>query len=287
MKYIKSIQDIIPRYDLFLFDIVGVIHDGLRCFPHVNATLSLLNDHKKMIAFVSNTPRPYDMVSQQLLQKGLLVAPPHLFTSGDAFRYHIIHQQDDFFKKIGRHFYHLGAQQNQDILKNLTIKPVEKLTEADFLLNTVFTEQGEDTSQFDAIFHQAMALNLPMIVANPDIYAIQGDMIRCTAGFYGERYKRMGGEVIVYGKPDKAFYDWVLSAFPAVDKQRTLMIGDTLETDALGAKNAHIDMLLVLTGNAAREAEKNSGSTSSLLSQIKKETHKQKVPVHWVMSQIQ
>lgn len=36
------------------------------------------------------------------------------------------------------------------------------------------------------------------------------------------------------------------------DKNRILMIGDTLETDILGATNAGIDSALVMTGNTGR-----------------------------------
>jgi ribonucleotide monophosphatase NagD (HAD superfamily) len=68
----------------------------------------------------------------------------------------------------------------------------------------------------------------------------------------------MGARVIYMGKPSKTFYSSLPEA-TKVPKDTILMIGDTLETDILGAQNFGIDSLLVFTGNAAAMLEKMVG----------------------------
>ena len=61
------------------------------------------------------------------------------------------------------------------------------------------------------------------------------------------------------GKPSKTFYAYCPET-AKVPKNKILMIGDTPETDILGAQNFGIDSLLVFTGNAAPMLEKMPGS---------------------------
>ncbi|KJV53838.1 HAD hydrolase, IA, variant 1 family protein [Orientia tsutsugamushi str. Gilliam] len=66
----------------------------------------------------------------------------------------------------------------------------------------------------------------------------------------------MGGKVVYSGKPHSEIFQAVLNTLALnVKKKKILMIGDTLETDILGANNIGIDSALVLTGNAFRIAK--------------------------------
>jgi ribonucleotide monophosphatase NagD (HAD superfamily) len=63
---------------------------------------------------------------------------------------------------------------------------------------------------------------------------------------------KLGSEVIYTGKPYPEIYDLALAQFSGFNKNRILMIGDTFETDILGANNAGIHSALVLSGNAQK-----------------------------------
>lgn len=61
-----------------------------------------------------------------------------------------------------------------------------------------------------------------------------------------------------FGKPNRQIFDY---AFKQLNVSRPLFVGDTLTTDILGAQNAKIDSVLVLSGNTTRqiwEAEKSN-----------------------------
>jgi len=64
-------------------------------------------------------------------------------------------------------------------------------------------------------------------------------------------------EPIVIGKPQKEMYEMAMARF-STKPENTLMVGDTLETDILGASKIGIQTAAVLTGVLTREAIANS-----------------------------
>jgi len=60
-------------------------------------------------------------------------------------------------------------------------------------------------------------------------------------------------EPIVMGKPQSAMFEMAMKRFDA-SPENTLMVGDTLETDILGASKLGISSALVLSGVTTREA---------------------------------
>lgn len=58
-----------------------------------------------------------------------------------------------------------------------------------------------------------------------------------------------GRQPIVVGKPEKAMMDCILET-NHLDKSRTLMVGDRLDTDILFGKTSGIATLMVLTGES-------------------------------------
>ncbi len=258
----STIERLIERYDYFLLDVWGVIHDGYEVYPGVKASLEKITSLKKQVMFVSNAPRPAPIISSKLNSLGLSVTLSQILTSGDVVRNQLLTYEDEVFSKLGKRFYHLGAEKNQDILSNLLVQTVDQLEEADFILMTAYLDEGEDLEQFTSLFQQAQKLQLPLICANPDKDIINGNQIRYCSGYFALQYEKMNGKVFYYGKPYHNIYKEVFTrlgfSFDDSEKlRRVLMIGDTLETDIQGAMNANIDSALVLTGNMGVSLAKN------------------------------
>ncbi|MGA0079033.1 MAG: HAD-IA family hydrolase, partial [Candidatus Nanopelagicales bacterium] len=71
-----------------------------------------------------------------------------------------------------------------------------------------------------------------------------------------------------FGKPNRQIFDY---AFKQFSVSKPLFVGDTLTTDILGAKNAEIDSVLVLSGNttsAIWEAEKSNYRPVAILDNL-------------------
>jgi HAD superfamily hydrolase (TIGR01459 family) len=271
VQSLLNIEKILDQYNGFTIDIWGVVHDGFKPYPGVVQCLNHMIALDKQIIFLSNAPRPGMVVAQKLLEFGINITSGMILTSGDIVRYQLQHFDDQVFKKLRKQFYHLGETRNQDILANLTVDTVDNIADADFILLTAFTEEGEDLSQFDADFKIAIEHKLPLICANPDKKIIHGHTYRYCSGIFAERYEEMGGKVHYYGKPYPAVYEVAFKqlALKGVnDKKKILMIGDTLETDIKGANKMGIDSALVLTGNMELHLQNKSDKLLTTLQKL-------------------
>jgi HAD superfamily hydrolase (TIGR01459 family) len=258
-RLIASFEEIAPRYQVFLVDVVGIVHDGVA--PHAEAvhTLNQLLIQQKTVIFLSNNPRPKHLVSQSLLRCGL--NPGFLvFTSGDLTRFLLTQS----FK--GQPIFHLGASRNLELTQDLGVQLVDTIAEASLVLLTAFLEEEEDIHELDPLIQTLVEKKIPVLCANPDMIAMHGPKTHRCSGTIAAYIQEKGGEIIFAGKPHLAIYEQLPSVFPDItfEKSKMVMIGDTLETDVLGGVQFQIDTLLVLTGN-----------TGNLL-----RAHKQELPAY-------
>ncbi len=252
MVEFTDITQLAKKYEAFLIDLWGVVHDGIKLYPGVLDCLNYLIALNKVILFLSNTPRPASVILNKLVSLGIPATTAMILSSGDMVREQLIYFRDPTFNNIGRRFYHLGADRNEDILQGISADVTDDIEDADFILFSAYLDEGDDLTRHDDLLKRAAALKLPLICANPDKEIINGKKIRYCAGLFAEKYENFGGIVYYYGKPHLAIYEVAFKRLQEkgiYHRAQILMIGDTLETDIKGAKNAEIDSALVLTGN--------------------------------------
>lgn len=252
---IIPLETIIANYDAFIIDLWGVVHDGYAPYEESINTLNKMIKSGKHITFLSNSPRPGTLSKKTLINWGINLDDINIYTSGDAVREQLVSWSDDVFRNLGKKFYHLGEDRNTDLLSGLDVDRTDELSEANFLLISAYIDDDENIDCFDYILEEAAKLNLPVVCANPDLIANHGPQIRYCAGTFSERYKKLGGTVYYYGKPDVRVYNTIINKYISMgvlNKKKILMIGDTLETDILGANNVGIDSAMVITGNGKR-----------------------------------
>ncbi len=250
---ITPFESVISQYDALLVDIWGVIYDGQDPYEGAIEAIKRIADDKPII-FLSNTPRPAEIPRKKFTEWGVDTEKIKIYTSGDAVREQLKLWDDSVFSKLGKKLYHLGEEINKDILSELNVISVQEIEEANFVLLTIYMDEGEDLNQYNNILKKAKDLNLPVICANPDIEVSHGDKRRYCAGTFAKKYEDLGGIVHYYGKPDNKVFYKSLELFSTIgiyDKSKILMIGDTMETDIKGACSVGLDSLLVLTGNGA------------------------------------
>ena len=106
-------------------------------------------------------------------------------------------------------------------------------------------------------YHERMAgwlaRGLPMLCVNPDVVVQRGDKLIWCAGALAERYREMGGETTIVGKPYAPIYATALAraaevAGAPLDRGDVLAIGDGIDTDIRGAVGQEIDVLFVTGG---------------------------------------
>ena len=87
MEHLPGFAPLADRFDGFILDLWGVIHDGVNAFPHAVDCLARLREAGKRTLLLSNVPRPND--AAQALMRGMGI-PDDLYTdiltSGEAVR---------------------------------------------------------------------------------------------------------------------------------------------------------------------------------------------------------
>ena len=245
---LKNIFSVIDDYDVFLFDLWGVINEGLSPYSNVVDIINRVIKQKRVF-FVSNAPRPNVLIYQMIKNWGINVLPEMVITSGETGA-QMINQSQVNFNITNPIIYHLGSDRNKDIPTILPHPITTNIHEANIMLITCYREEFENLEEFDDFLRLVAKLNIINICANPDIIAPNEGMIRRCAGYFSQKLEQFGGPVIYTGKPHKEIYNNVLNKIPNIPKNRILMVGDTFHTDILGANRVGIDSALVLTGNA-------------------------------------
>ncbi|XP_071956690.1 glycerol-3-phosphate phosphatase-like [Antedon mediterranea] len=73
----------------------------------------------------------------------------------------------------------------------------------------------------------------------------------------------------VVGKPNELMFQCVKEKFPLINPERTVMVGDRLDTDILLGKNCNLKTLMVLTGiSSLEDVQHNQQSTSQSLQKL-------------------
>jgi len=246
----QQLDEAIHEYDLILIDLWGVIIEGDNTYPGVVEAINNMISRTN-IMFLTNAPRPNFKVAENLRKWGITNATEDMvFTSGDIARQMIQAHRSNLGGKIPK-IYHLGEDRNEDILLNSKHELTQDLNSADILLLSLYRDDHEDINEFNQILKQAaLKKDLLTLCSNPDTTIPKHGTIRYCAGYFAEIIEKFGGEVVYTGKPKEVIYNFALQKQQHIKKDRILMVGDTFETDILGANKAGIHSALVLSGNS-------------------------------------
>lgn len=250
MEFLDGFAALAARYDGFILDLWGVVHDGVEPYPGAVDCLERLRRAGKRAVLLSNAPRRAGVAQEGMRAMGI---PDTLYdgilTSGEMTRIMLERREDSFFAALGRRVYHLGPQRDRNVIEGLDVTAVASPAEADFVLNTGPDEYRDSTSigPFEETLRACRAHGLPMVCANPDLVVLRGGVRVICAGSLAARYEELGGTARLIGKPDPAVYGPVLQML-AVPPERVLAVGDALRTDIAGATASGLASCWVLGG---------------------------------------
>ena len=244
---IVNFRNISDQYNIYLVDLWGVIHNGVKLFDNAIYVLKKLKNENKKVVLISNAPRTKESVKKFLLKLNFeLNLIDLLITSGDVTRNYILENGD-------KKFYHLGPSKDDDLfysIKNIT----KNIHDSDEVVCTGLIDKiGKDISNYQSFFIELINKEKVFICANPDEVVSRGDKIEFCAGALAKYYKKLGGRVKYFGKPYGEIYNYTKNQIVQQiglieEKNKILAIGDNLKTDICGAQNYEIDSLLILNG---------------------------------------
>jgi HAD superfamily hydrolase (TIGR01459 family) len=255
VEILDGIAPIADRYDGFVLDLWGVVHDGRRPYPGVPEALAELKGRGKKVAFLTNAPRRSWAIQGLLDSMGLDRALYDGIMSSGEIAWRLMKRRDHpFFAGLrGRRALHVGPERDNSVFEEGAAERAADPAEADFVLNTgPDPERGAtDAEAYRPALEAAFAHRLPMLCVNPDRHVMVGGERLICAGALADVYLALGGAVLEVGKPDPAVYGPVLEMLGLSDRRRVLAVGDTPHTDLAGAQAAGLDALWALTGLAA------------------------------------
>ncbi|ABV73337.1 HAD-superfamily subfamily IIA hydrolase [Rickettsia canadensis str. McKiel] len=279
---LKNIFDIIDNYDVFLFDLWGVIIEGGHTYQNVVQNINKIIERKK-VYFVTNAPQNIFSLHQTIKSWGLNAEPEMIISSGEIAVQMILESKERFGieKPV---IYHLGHLEN-DIINGIQYSTTDDIKKANIFLMTIYRDENEnlDLNEFDELFKIVVERKMVNICANPDLGINQHGVYRYCSGYYAEKIKQLGGEIIYSGKPYEEIYSKIFKECHNTPKNRILMIGDTFYTDILAANRLGIDSALVLTGNS-RAYHINFDNIDEKLDSLTKSAIKQSIMPNFMLS---
>lgn len=257
---LAGLSDLAGRYDGFIVDLWGVLHDGITPYPGAVDCLRRLRHGGKRIVLLSNAPRRAEPVAERCTEIG--IAPDlydHLLTSGEEVWQALRARTDPWYATLGRRVCHLGPARDRGMLVGLDLEEVS-VEAADFILATGLDGPDDTVAQYEPALEAGVARAIPLICANPDLEVVRGGLRELCAGTLAARFAALGGTVRYHGKPYPSVYRSCFDLLGLADKARILAVGDSLSTDIAGANGAGIDSVLVVGGIHAEELALTPGA---------------------------
>lgn len=237
-------------YDLFILDLWGVVHDGVTVFPGAADCLRRLRQRGSRVVLLSNAARLSADVAAQLEDLGVAADMyDWLLTSGDATADAVAARAaataDGHDHAPGPAWFHLGPERCRPTLDACGGREVA-LDAAELIICTgLFDQETEQAEDYTELLTSAVARDLPMICANPDLVVNWGGRNIPCAGAVAALYEELGGTAERFGKPFPIIFDRLFAQSPEIPRSRAVMIGDSLATDVRGARQAGIDAIWI------------------------------------------
>ena len=241
---IPGLGAVADRYDAFVVDLWGCLHNGIEAFPEAVAALGRLRP--KPVCLLSNGPRRASVLVERLDGMGIGRDLYDAVMSSGESAWAAIGRGDGI--PPGRRCHHIGSGRDTSVREGNGVTVADRIGTADFILCTDIRRRGETLADYEAELACGIGHGLPMVCANPDLVVHVGDRLEICAGTLAARYAELGGRVSYHGKPHPAVYSEAFRAIGSPAPSRTLAIGDGLRTDIAGANAVGIDSLFLADG---------------------------------------
>ncbi|KAM0750610.1 2-phosphoglycolate phosphatase [Meredithblackwellia eburnea MCA 4105] len=270
----QDLKATIDQFDTLLFDCDGVIWEGDEVLPGVHKTMQYFRKLGKKIIFVTNNATKSRAENKKKFDKmGIECTVDEIFSSAyasAAYLKNILKFPSD--KKV----YVIGEKGIEDELDSVGIRrsggtnPDDNrfVDLMDFSAITPDPEVGAILCGLDMHLNYLKIARAFRYLRENEGCLLVATNLDSTFPTHGSVYPGGGATTapilfcsdkkpIVIGKPEKAMMDCILET-NHLDKSRTLMIGDRLDTDILFGNSSGLKTLMVLTGvNKRADFEKD------------------------------
>lgn len=245
----QGFDDIVDRYDVFLFDAFGVLRNERGPIPHARDRVRALQAAGKTCVVLTNdASRSPRAIRQALADMEFDFLEAHVVSSGG--------QLQDWVNETANleaHVRVLGPESAAELAAEAGLVVVEP--GAPFDVAVILDERGFPfVDVINEIFNAAASGSISLVVGNPDvIYPRRAKEYALAAGGVASLLFSMAlargvdlrPMTTTLGKPGRKIYE---KALALTGNRATLMVGDQNATDIRGAHALGLDSVLVRTG---------------------------------------
>jgi HAD superfamily hydrolase (TIGR01450 family) len=227
---------LVERFDVFLFDLDGVVYLGDEPLPHARESLARLRSAGKTVLFLTNDPRPTrSEVARRLARLGIEAHQREIFASGWATA--------RYLEQSGvRSAYVVGSPGLVSEVREAGVEVVESGHPEAVVIG------GDERTSYAHIERAARLISggARFVATNPDgsYPTPEGPIPGAGAVVAAIRAASNERPAVTLGKPYPEMFDLALEGL-GVKTGRIVMVGDNPSTDILGAHRAGITGILV------------------------------------------
>lgn len=281
-RKVTNLLEIADEFDALLLDGFGVLNIGTTVIPDMPRILTTLKESGKSIFVLTNAGSlPSHITALKYPKWQYPITPDYVISSRDSLEAHLnmhpLTQNNGLWGVIG------FPESQIDLLPARTLyldKPNDDFNFVD-VDGFIFLGAGcWDTERQHRLVESLIKKPRPVLVANPDLTAPLENEFTTEPGFYCLALEAIHGVTVTrFGKPFPEMYDLAYKKMNRIqqknqlnllNKDRILMVGDTLHTDILGGNGAGMKTALMtdhgfLRGQSAEQAIILSGITPDFI----------------------
>ncbi|MFN4033368.1 MAG: HAD-IIA family hydrolase [Fimbriimonadales bacterium] len=235
------------RFDTFVFDMDGVIYRGSRALPHATEVLNLLQDSGRQVLFLTNNSgATREQYAARLQSMGVNAHPKQFITSAWATALYLQHALNP-----NARLFVVGERGLCEELHHAGFEIVEQVEPETPDAVVVGIDRAFNYERLAHAQH-AIRRGARFIATNTDgSYPAEDRLLPGAGAMVAAIAAASGKKPTVIGKPNPQILQPFIER-GVLRPERTLLIGDRLDTDIALANLLHIPCALVLTGVATR-----------------------------------
>lgn len=233
------------KYSAIIFDLDGTVYIGSKAVPGIQQFVnSIVEKNIKPIFLTNRANRTAEEISNHLNALGIKSHPENIVTSA--------HATADYIKK-GSTVYCIGESGLVEAIMQKGIKITEEspdyvVVSFDRYFNYKKLETACKLINSGSIF---IATNIDPVLK------IENGFIPGTGAIVAAISAVCKKEPVVIGKPERYIIDYTIKKYSLLP-EKTIIIGDNLDTDILAANRTKIKSVLIFTGVSSAEELKTS-----------------------------
>lgn len=253
-RLVDGLAALAVRYDGFLLDQFGVLHDGTTVYPGVVACLEALKQTGKRVVILSNSGTRREANIERLARLGIPAELYEDFVTSGEVTLAVLSDPPVELCPAGRAegplrcLPLLDGPAERAIVESTAVTEATDIATADFLLLASFGRTPPSRDAFDGTLAEARARGLTLLCANPDITGFRPEGLIPAPGAFAADYEAAGGKVLYIGKPHPLIYRHALERLAPLPAGRVIGVGDSLAHDVAGAQGAGLAAALIIEG---------------------------------------